>query len=276
MQDKTAKSTALSRNYSPRTLKILFTFCGNQCAHPDCTQPIIENATAFSGDLVVGQISHIYAHSDKGPRGKPGMTEQERREADNLLLFCPTHHVIVDGQHETYPAYLLFEWKRRHERPYRDSLTAKLNDLGYAELEVAARALVAAATDATGGYIVIPPADKIAKNKLGSTSTMLLTLGAAKSKEVSEVLRNAAQLESAFPERLRSGFQARYGALVAEGLTGDDLFMAMYEWAGGGNINKAREVAGVSVDALFEQHGVVVNPPLFVKGGRRCRGSFKP
>jgi hypothetical protein len=205
------------------------------------------NATEFSEDLVVGQISHIYAHSDRGPRGKPRMTEQERREADNLILFCPTHHVIVDGQHETYSATLLLEWKQKHERPYRDSLSARLNDVGYFELDVAARALVAAAKNTTNNYTVIPPNEKIAKNKLGSTSTMLLTLGAAKSKEVTEVLRNSVQLEITFADRLRNGFQAKYRALVAEGLVGDDLFMAMYDWAGGGGQDKAREVAGLCI-----------------------------
>ena len=40
-------------------------------------------------------------------------------------MFCPTHHVIVDGQHETYPAELLKQWKEEHEanvgkEPYTD------------------------------------------------------------------------------------------------------------------------------------------------------------
>jgi hypothetical protein len=126
-------------------------------------------------------------------------------------------------------------------------LSARLNDLGYTELEVAARALVAAAKNTTSNYTVIPPEDKIDKNKLGSTSRMLLTLGAAKSKEVTEVLRNAVQLEMAFADRLRNGFQVKYGALVVEGLAGDDLFMAMYDWAGGGGNDKAREVAGLCI-----------------------------
>lgn len=175
------------------------------------------------------------------------MTERERREADNLILLCAHHHVIVDGQHETYSAALLSNWKRSHERRYRDSLSAGLNDLGYAELEMAARALVAAAKNTTSSYTIVPPAEKITKNGLGSTSLMLLTLGWAKTREVTEVLRNAVQLETAFADRLRNGFQSKYSALIAEGLASDDLFMAMYEWAGGGGSDKAREVAGLCI-----------------------------
>jgi HNH endonuclease len=165
---------ARARRYTDQTLKVLFAFCGNQCAHPECTQPIIQNASAASPDLVVGHIAHIYAHSDKGPRGRPGMNGRERNQPDNLILLCPTHHVIVDGQHETYPATMLQEWKRKHERPYRDAMRARLTDLGYVELESAARALLATVKNPVSNYVVIPPADKIAKNKLGDTSNMLL------------------------------------------------------------------------------------------------------
>jgi hypothetical protein len=242
-----AKPNLPARNYSPKTLKILFALSGNKCAHPGCKVPIITNATLDSTDLVVGQISHIYAHSDKGPRGKPGMTEKERNQADNLMLFCPTHHVIVDGQHETYTAAVLLGWKQHHERRYRDNLSARLTDIGYAELEVAARAVLAPAVAGSGDYGNIPPAEKIAKNRLGATSTALLTLGAAKSKEVERVLLDAAQLDAGFPERLRNGFVMKYDALWAEGLAGDDLFLAMYDWSGGGGADKAREAAGLCI-----------------------------
>jgi hypothetical protein len=175
------------------------------------------------------------------------MTDEQRSQADNLMLFCPTHHVIVDGQHEDYPAALLQEWKQRHESPYRDALSAKLTDIGAAELEVAARALLAPASASNADYGNIPPAEKIKKNGLGSISTTLLTLGAAKSREVERVLLGAEQLDSGFPDRLRAGFIAKYDILRHEGLSGDDLFLAMYEWAGGGGRDKGREVAGLCI-----------------------------
>jgi len=241
------KAAPKARSYSDKTLKLLFALCGNQCAHPDCAQPIIKAATLSSPDIVVGHISHIYAHSGKGPRGNPGMNEKQLRQADNLMLFCPTHHAIVDGQHETYPAVLLKQWKQQHERQYRENLSAKITDIGFAELEVAAKALLAPAAVGNGDFNAIPPAAKIAKNKLGATSTMLLTLGAAKSREVERVLQSASQLDSQFPDRLRSGFVMKYQELRAEGFEGDDLFLAMYEWAGGGGDDKGREAAGLSI-----------------------------
>lgn len=105
----------LNRSYSWKTLKTLFALSGNQCAHPECAVPVIWPATEKSGDIVMGEICHIYAVSEDGPRGKPGLTNNELNSPENLILFCPNHHTIADKQHETYPAEKLMEWKREHE-----------------------------------------------------------------------------------------------------------------------------------------------------------------
>jgi hypothetical protein len=128
--------------YSEKTLKILFALSGNQCAHPECANSIIEPKTDYSEALVVGHIAHIYAASDNGPRGNPTLSESDRKKPENLILLCPTHHVIVDGQHETYPATLLLTWKEKHERKFQQRLGGTIKDLGFSELEFAAKALM--------------------------------------------------------------------------------------------------------------------------------------
>ena len=105
----------MSRSYSDKTLKVLFTLSGDQCAYPHCTNPVIEPATQKSEAHVAAQICHIYAHSADGPRGKPGLTPEELKSPENLILLCGHHHGIVDGQHETYPARMLREWKQNRE-----------------------------------------------------------------------------------------------------------------------------------------------------------------
>ena len=62
---------------------------------------------------------HIYAASDNGPRGKPGLTAAERNSPDNLVLMCGHHHPLVDKQWETYPADLLKAWKEKHEARFQ-------------------------------------------------------------------------------------------------------------------------------------------------------------
>jgi hypothetical protein len=237
-----------SRRYGETTLKVIFTLSMNECAYPDCSQPVIQPKTDESDAAVVAQICHIYAASDNGPRGNPDMTDKERNLPDNLMLFCPTHHTIVDKQHETYPAKLLLEWKGRHERRFRETFGASISDLGYEELELTARSLLASDRDpAEGGLTTIPPAAKIAKNGLGNTSTMLLTMGAANSSEVEAVLVKASQLDADFADKLREGFVSRYRRFREDGCAGDGLFMAMYQWAGGANKNRLREAAGLCI-----------------------------
>ncbi|MGB7541467.1 MAG: hypothetical protein WBM28_05560, partial [Burkholderiales bacterium] len=104
-----------ARSYSMATIKELFTLCSNQCAFPDCTNEIVAAGTKRSKAAVVGHICHIYAASDSGPRGKPGLTEEERNSSGNLILMCRHHHPRVDKQWETYPAATLKKWKKAHE-----------------------------------------------------------------------------------------------------------------------------------------------------------------
>jgi hypothetical protein len=110
---------ASKRSYSQKTIKILFGKSGNQCAHPECTNPVVVEGTEQSDAMISAQISHIFAASDNGPRGKPGLTQKEKNAPENLLLLCPTHHGIVDTQYETYPAILLHAWKVQHEAKFK-------------------------------------------------------------------------------------------------------------------------------------------------------------
>jgi hypothetical protein len=235
------------RSYSFRTIKVLFGLAGNRCAAPGCTNPIITPGTALSEDAVIGQICHIYAVSDDGPRGKLGLTEAEKKSAANLILCCPTHHAVIDTQYKDYPSSTLIEWKRSQERAYRTRLSSSINSIGYSELEVTAKALMSLLAPSASDTTVIPPKEKIRKNGLSGSVEFLLHLGAAKSHEVETLLLKAAQLDSTFPERLREGFVIRYKQLKKEGYKGDDLFYSLYEWAGGGDQDQSREAAGLCI-----------------------------
>ena len=88
---------------------------------------MIEPPTEESDAVVSAQICHIYAISEDGPRGKSGLTEKELNATENLILLCPNHHVVVDGQHETYPAQMLRSWKQAHESKMAKRLSANLD-----------------------------------------------------------------------------------------------------------------------------------------------------
>ncbi|MEN8130202.1 MAG: HNH endonuclease [Pseudomonadota bacterium] len=119
----------MKRSYLQKTLKVLFALSGNQCAHPECTNTLIESATENSDAFVTAHICHIYAISTDGPRGKPGLTQKELNSPENLILLCRHHHGVVDGQHETYPAAMLKEWKQSHESKMQKRLSADLESV---------------------------------------------------------------------------------------------------------------------------------------------------
>ena len=107
----------------------MFALSGNQCAHPECPNTLVESATEQSDAIITAHICHIYAVSVDGPRGKSGLTEKELNSPENLVLFCRHHHAVIDGQHETYSAELLKNWKQTHADKMRKIISNNLEHL---------------------------------------------------------------------------------------------------------------------------------------------------
>lgn len=105
----------LRRNYSRTTRRILDIQSLNQCAYPGCTNTLVEPSAGKSDPVVIGHICHIHALNPGGPRWKEELSQEELNSPENLILLCPTHHAMVDGQPEYYMAETLRQWKREHE-----------------------------------------------------------------------------------------------------------------------------------------------------------------
>ena len=97
------------------TKRILFLKSRNRCAFPGCNTPLVELPIGNSPHKIIGEICHIHSVKEDGPRGKIGLTSDEYNTYDNLIMLCPNHHTIVDGQDEAYPAESLRGWKETHE-----------------------------------------------------------------------------------------------------------------------------------------------------------------
>lgn len=106
----------LPRNYSRKTVAILFGLSGNRCAHPDCDARIIVEESQLDPDAIVGHIAHIYSITSKGPR--PYLNGPPSKEfingPENLILLCRHHHGVIDQQEHTYSADVLLNWKENH------------------------------------------------------------------------------------------------------------------------------------------------------------------
>lgn len=94
---------------TPATIKRLFAVSGNMCAFPRCQQSLVH------AGKVTGRICHIRAASSGGPRHDEGMTDDERRAFENLLLMCPIHHDVIDADTVAYSVERLTALKAEHE-----------------------------------------------------------------------------------------------------------------------------------------------------------------
>ena len=79
------------RRYPQQDVKLLFMLSAGYCAFPGCKRICREMETAEDAPVVVGEISHIVAHGDAGPRADATMPAAERDRYANWVLFCPTH-----------------------------------------------------------------------------------------------------------------------------------------------------------------------------------------
>lgn len=103
----------------PSTVKRLFALSGNRCAYPSCAAPIVD-----SEGCVVGEICHIAAQSEDGPRHDPAQSTATRHGFDNLILLCSSHHKRVDRQPRKYTVDVLVAMKQDHHKRFQGRIEA--------------------------------------------------------------------------------------------------------------------------------------------------------
>lgn len=93
-------------------IKLLWGRAAGMCSRPGCGADLtrlIEGGKHYT----VGEMAHVIAQSEGGPRGIAGGGSDRY---DNLILLCPTCHRDVDkAPAGTFPAEVLHNWKRKHE-----------------------------------------------------------------------------------------------------------------------------------------------------------------
>src|SRR5687767_6323341 len=87
------------------TVTMLFALSGNRCAFPKCRNGLIERG------VVVGEMCHIEAKEEGGPRYNKSQSKDEREAFENLILMCAIHHKVIDTKPDDYPVPMLQTWK---------------------------------------------------------------------------------------------------------------------------------------------------------------------
>jgi len=94
------------------TLVRLFAKSGNKCAFENCTHKLFAEDGTF-----IAEVCHIEAAMKGGERFREQMTNDERRNQENLILLCHAHHKISDNVIK-YKVDKLQEIKRKHEAKF--------------------------------------------------------------------------------------------------------------------------------------------------------------
>lgn len=103
-----------TRNYTHVTLKRLYGRSGNCCAYPDCPVKLIDESN-------LSDVCHIEALNPEGARynDDPEISDKDRNDHPNLILFCKNHHHIIDHKDPKgkplYDVIQLKAMKQSHE-----------------------------------------------------------------------------------------------------------------------------------------------------------------
>ena len=95
-------------------IRTLFAKTGNQCAFPGCMQPLIDD----DGDYLA-EICHIEGAEEGSQRYNSEMTDEGRRDVNNLIVLCRIHHAKVDKNPGKFTVSCLQEIKADHEKHSR-------------------------------------------------------------------------------------------------------------------------------------------------------------
>lgn len=212
--------------------------------------PLIEGG---ADRAMLGDMAHVIAHRDDGPRGNATVPVSQREAYENLILLCPTHHRLIDSQPDQHPPEMLRQWKADHEAWVERELGRHIRQVSFTELASITRALADGVVDPSTDFEVLDPRSKMKRNALGRRTDKLLRMGLMRTSEVRAYLVHHAALDPDFPERLKARFVAEYQAAHGQGLRGDDLFAALVDFAHQGATRFELTAAGLAVVCyLFE------------------------
>jgi hypothetical protein len=100
---------------SIKTRVMLWGRAAGICSMPGCNLSLVMDATETDDPSLVGEICHIVAESQNGPRGVSLLALTQRNSYGNLILMCNVHHKLIDDQPNTYTVEELHKVKSQHE-----------------------------------------------------------------------------------------------------------------------------------------------------------------
>lgn len=98
-----------------RSRVVIWAGAAGRCAFPDCRKILVHRAEDATRSILLGEIAHMVAQKQDGPRGDQEIPGGEVDGIENLMLLCQEHHSIIDAQPLQYPVAKLLQIKKDHE-----------------------------------------------------------------------------------------------------------------------------------------------------------------
>lgn len=108
---------------STKTAKMLWGRAAGLCSMPECRTTLFVSGEETDDAGLIGEMCHMVAESEDGPRGVSPLTSEQRDKYDNLVLMCRNHHGEIDKLETTYPINRLRQIKADHEKWVADSIS---------------------------------------------------------------------------------------------------------------------------------------------------------
>lgn len=125
---------AQKNRLAPRadTRRDLLLFSGNECAWKTCRERLMNEDGGW-----VGEMAHIRGAEPGSARHDPGLTKEELRADENLVLLCANHHQRIDDPRSSrkYDVEFLQQMKQEHEGRYRKAVAAAEDEISDLTLE---------------------------------------------------------------------------------------------------------------------------------------------
>jgi SMODS-associated and fused to various effectors sensor domain/HNH endonuclease len=106
----------IARRVPTKTALILWVRAGGRCEFDGCNEYLLQHHVTLT-DMNLGELAHIVAFKQEGPRGSDPTRSREIHDISNLMLLCPRCHKLIDdpATKDKYTRVTLVRHKEEHE-----------------------------------------------------------------------------------------------------------------------------------------------------------------
>lgn len=120
---------AIDNRFKQTTISTLAKRSAHCCSNPSCGSITSGPTSDPNNSVNVGEAAHIYGAHPGSARYNPLMSSMKRSSISNAIWLCSNCHKLIDDDPVRYPAGLLFEWQREHEKDISEKIGKNTTDI---------------------------------------------------------------------------------------------------------------------------------------------------